>query len=123
MGWIYLILGVIAEVSGTTAMKLSQGFTKLIPSILIFVFYGLSLTLITLSLKYIEVGVAYAVWAGFGIAIIALISILWFKESTSLLKILSILMIVAGVIGLNLNGGAHHSQGDLPQVIIEKDSI
>jgi small multidrug resistance pump len=107
MSWIYLIIAIITEVSGTTAMKLSEGFSKLVPSIMTFGFYGLSLTLLTLALKNIDLSVAYAIWSGVGTAIIATIGILLFKESVSLIKILSILMIIAGVIGLNIAGGAH----------------
>ena len=121
MGWIYLILGVIAEVSGATAMKMSQGFTRLIPSILIFIFYGLSLTLVTLSLKSIKVGVAYAVWAGLGVAIISLISIFWFKETTSLIKTIAVLMILSGVIILNISGESHYSKEQVKTIKIEED--
>ncbi|OIK09065.1 hypothetical protein BIV60_24945 [Bacillus sp. MUM 116] len=122
MGWIYLILGIIAEVLGSTSMKISEGFTKLIPSILIFVFYGLSLILVTISLKTIEVGIAYAVWAGLGVAIITCISIFLFHESFSLIKVISILLIIAGVIGLNLSGETGKSQTQSHQVKMEKDA-
>ena len=107
MSWLYLILAILLEVCGTTSMKLSQGFTKLVPSILIFVFYCLSFASITLALKKIDVSVAYAVWSGLGTALIAVLGILWFKEPFSLLKMVSIGLIIAGVIGLNLGGGVH----------------
>lgn len=107
MSWIYLILAILTEVSGTTAMKLSQGFTKILPSIIMFIFYGFSLMLLTLSLKSIDVSVAYAIWSGLGTAIIATIGVVWFKESLSLIQILSILLIIIGVIGLNLGGKVH----------------
>jgi len=100
MSWVLLLFGIISEVIGTTSMKLSEGFTKLLPSISIFVFYGLSLTLVTLSLKHIDVSMAYAIWSGLGTAIITTIGILFFKESVSIMKILSIAAIIAGVIGL-----------------------
>ncbi|MED3624444.1 multidrug efflux SMR transporter [Neobacillus thermocopriae] len=102
MGWLYLILGILAELIGTTSMKLSEGFTKLTPSISIFIFYGLSLTLVTLSLKTIDISIAYAIWSGVGTASIAVIGILFFREDLSLLKILSISFIIIGVVGLNL---------------------
>ena len=116
MSWIYLLLAILAEVSGTTAMKISQGFSKLLPSIMMFVFYGLSLSLLTLALKNISVSIAYAIWSGLGTAMIAIIGFLWFKESITPMKILSILFIIAGVIGLNLGGGAQES-GEDPQQI------
>ncbi|MEH2169806.1 MAG: multidrug efflux SMR transporter [Nostoc sp.] len=99
--WIYLILAILFEVSGTTCMKLSQGFTKIVPSILIFVFYGLCFTFLTFALKRLEVSVAYSVWAGLGTILIALIGIIWFQESATLIKLVSIALIIIGVIGIN----------------------
>ncbi|MEH2138107.1 DMT family transporter [Nostoc sp.] len=99
--WIYLIAAILFEVSGTTCMKLSEGFTKLVPSVLIFIFYGLCFSCLTLALKRIEVSVAYSVWAGLGTVLIAMIGIIWFRESATLIKLLSIALIVVGVIGIN----------------------
>ncbi|MBN3949696.1 MAG: multidrug efflux SMR transporter [Nostoc sp.] len=99
--WIYLIAAIVFEVSGTTCMKLSQGFTKIVPSVLIFVFYGLCFSFLTLALKKLEVSVAYSVWAGLGTILIAFIGIIWFRESASFIKLLSIALIIIGVIGIN----------------------
>ncbi|MEH2349907.1 MAG: multidrug efflux SMR transporter [Nostoc sp.] len=99
--WIYLIAAILFEVSGTTCMKLSEGFTKIVPSVLIFIFYGLCFCCLTLALKRIEVSVAYSVWAGLGTVLIAMIGIIWFRESATLIKLLSIALIVVGVIGIN----------------------
>ncbi|MGG1481211.1 multidrug efflux SMR transporter [Bacillus smithii] len=107
MSWILLLLGILSEVIGTTSMKMSAGFTKLIPSVLMFVFYGASLTLVTLALKKIDVSIAYSIWSGLGTAIIAIVGILYFKEHFSFLKMVAILMIIAGVIILNVSGEAH----------------
>jgi small multidrug resistance pump len=107
MNWLYLILAILLEVSGTTCMKLSEGFTKLVPSILLFVFYTLSLGMLTLALKRIDVSVAYAVWSGVGTALIATIGVLWFREPATAVKLISLALIVVGVVGLNLSGGAH----------------
>ncbi len=85
-------------------MKLSAGFTKTIPSIMMFVFYLASLAVLTLALKKIDVSIAYAVWAGLGTALIATIGIVYFHESATLLKTISILLIIAGVVGLHLSG-------------------
>jgi small multidrug resistance pump len=101
ISWIYLIAAILFEVSGTTCMKLSQGFTRLVPSVLIFVFYGLCFSCLTLALKRTEVSVAYSVWAGLGTVLIAIIGIIWFRESATFIKLLSIALIVAGVIGIN----------------------
>ena len=107
MTWLYLILAILLEVSGTTCMKLSEGFTKTIPSVLLFVFYTLSFGMLTLALKKLDVSVAYAVWSGMGTALIATIGVLWFKEPVTALKLISLGLIIIGVVGLNLSGGAH----------------
>ena len=107
MTWLYLILAILLEVTGTTCMKLSEGFTKTMPSILLFVFYILSFGMLTLALKRIDVSLAYAVWSGVGTALIATIGILWFKEPASALKLISIGLIIVGVVCLNLAGGTH----------------
>jgi small multidrug resistance pump len=102
LSWLYLVLGIIFEVSGTTFMKFSAGFTKPLPSILIFVFYAMSLISVTIALKKLDIGVAYAVWSGVGTMIISIVGILYFRESISLTKIISMVLIIAGVISLNL---------------------
>ena len=103
MGWLWLFLAILLEVSGTTCMKLSQGFTKLVPSVFIFVFYVLSFSAMTFSLKTVDVSVGYAVWAGVGTILITLIGAVWFGESLGLLKIVSIILIIVGVAGLRLS--------------------
>ncbi len=102
--WLYLAGAIILEIAGTTSMKLSEGFTRLVPSILIFVFYALSFFALTMTLKKIDLSVAYAIWAGVGTALIAMIGIVHFKEPLTLIKMVSIGMIIIGVVGLNLNG-------------------
>lgn len=105
--WIYLFFAIILEVSGTTCMKLSQGFTKILPSILIFIFYGLSFTSLTIVIKKIDVSIAYAIWSGFGTALIAIIGILWFREPLNQLKVISLVLVIVGIIGLNLSTKTH----------------
>jgi small multidrug resistance pump len=107
MSWLYLVLAIVLEVSGTTAMKLSQGFTKMWPSVLMCLFYGLSLSALTLALKRLEVSVAYAVWSGLGTALIATIGVLWMKEPINTLKILSLMLIILGVVGLHFSAAEH----------------
>ena len=102
--WLYLIAAILTEVAGTTAMKLSEGFTHLIPSIAIFVFYGVSFVFLTLALKTIELSVSYAVWAGLGAATVAAIGIVYFNESINTMKVASLALIVLGVAGLHLSG-------------------
>lgn len=103
----YLLLAIVAEVVGTTCVKLSEGFSRLVPSLLIFVFYGLSLGFLGLALKKVDLSLAYAVWSGLGIAFIATVGIVHFREPVTAMKMVSLGLIVAGVAGLNLAGEAH----------------
>jgi len=100
--WIYLLIAILTEVVGTTMMKVSQGLTRLIPSILMFVFYAVSFIFMALALKKLEVSTAYAIWSGLGTAVIAAIGILWFQESFSILKLAGTGLVIAGVVLLNI---------------------
>jgi small multidrug resistance pump len=100
MHWLFLAGAIVLEIAGTISMKLSQGFTRTLPSVLIFVFYGLSFTLMTVAIRKIDVSVSYAIWSGVGTATIALIGVLCFRESLNAVQIASILLIIVGVIGL-----------------------
>ena len=104
MHWFYLASAILFEVAGTTSMKLSQGFTRLLPSVLLFVFYAISFVSLTFAVKKIDMSVSYAIWSGIGTALIALIGVYWFKEPMTLLKIVSMVLIILGVIGLNFEG-------------------
>ncbi|EKD54756.1 MAG: hypothetical protein ACD_60C00046G0003 [uncultured bacterium] len=99
---LYLILAILLEVAGTTSMKFSAGFTKLVPSILIFVFYLISFVCLTMALKRLEISVAYAIWAGLGTSLIAVIGILFFHEPMTFIKLASLGFIIVGVMGLRL---------------------
>jgi small multidrug resistance pump len=107
MHWIYLMLAIGFEVAGTTSMKLSEGFTRLLPSLLMIAFYLVCLGFLALAMRKVDVGVAYAVWSGAGTALIAAIGILWFNEPVSALKVVGLLAIIGGVVSLNLSGGIH----------------
>ena len=100
MAWLLLIVAIVLEVCGTTCMKLSDGFARIVPSVLIFVFYGMSFSVFTLALKRIDVSLAYAVWAGLGICLVASIGIIYFKEPLTALRVFFMLLIVTGVVGL-----------------------
>lgn len=104
MHWVYLFFAIVLEIAGTVSMKLSQGFTKLWPSMFMIIFYILAFSSLNLSLKQVPVSVAYAIWSGLGTAAIAVIGYLVFQESMTLLKGVSILLIILGVIGLNVSG-------------------
>lgn len=118
LGWIYMILAILFEVAGTTSMKFSEGFTKLWPSIFIFLFYALCFSVLTLALKTIEVSIAYAIWSGMGTVLIVTIGILWFHEPVSIVKILSTVLIIIGVVGLQLS---HETMADEGTVILSSD--
>jgi len=105
--WLYLTGAIFLEIAGTTSMKLSEGFTRIVPSILIFVFYVLSFMALTMALKRIDVSVAYAIWAGVGTALIAIIGVVHFREPLTLIKVVSVGLIIIGVVGLNINGIKH----------------
>ena len=98
--WLALAGAIMLEIGGTVSMKLSHGFTRPLPSILLFVLYGLSFALMTVAVKRIDMSVSYAIWSGVGTATIALIGVGWFKESLTTVQIASIVAIVGGVIGL-----------------------
>lgn len=102
MHWLYLAGAILFEVAGTTSMKLSQGFTYLVPSIFIFVFYAISFVSLTFAVRKIDMSVSYAIWSGVGTALIVIIGVYYFKETMTLLKIASIILIIIGVIGLNI---------------------
>ncbi len=103
MSWVFLATAILFEVSGTTAMKLSEGLTRLVPTILLLVFYGISFIFLALALKRLEVSVAYAIWSGVGTAAIALIGYAWFQEPMSPFKVGCLVLIITGVVGLNLS--------------------
>jgi len=105
--WFYLAGAIVLEAAGTTSMKLSDGFTRLVPSILIFLFYAASFVALTFALKGIDVSLAYAIWSGIGTVMITTIGIMYFQEPLTALKIVSIGLIVVGVAGLRLSGVNH----------------
>jgi len=107
MSWVWLVVAICFEVSGTVSMKLSAGFTKLVPAVLMFVFYAFSLSALTMALKKIDVSVAYAVWSGLGTALITTIGVVYMREPVTAIKAGAVLLIILGVVLLNLYGNAH----------------
>ncbi|AKA69349.1 MULTISPECIES: DMT family transporter [Clostridium] len=107
MEWIYLILAILFEIAGTTLMKVSYGFTKILPTIGTFLGYIICFICLSMALKKIDISVAYAIWSAAGLVILSTIGIFVFKESISVLKVVSLAFIVLGVIGLNLSGVSH----------------
>jgi small multidrug resistance pump len=107
MHWVYLALAIGFEVAGTICVKLSAGFTRLTPSLLMWLFYGICFGFMAMALKKVDVSVAYAVWSGVGTALIATVGVLYFREPVTILKVVGIVAIIAGVIALNVSGGTH----------------
>lgn len=109
MIYLFLVGAILFEVVGTVALKLSEGFTKAIPSIFVIVGYLLSFLLLGIGLnKGLSVSVAYAIWSGVGTALVALAGIFLFKEQISALGFVGIGFIIAGVILLQFGSGAAH---------------
>jgi len=107
MAWIVLILSGMLEAGWALSLKASDGFTKLWPSVAFVVFAVASLGGLSWALKSLPVGVAYGVWVGIGAALTAVLAVVLFHETVSVLKIVSLVLIVAGVVGLNLSSTAH----------------
>ena len=107
MYWIYLMLAILSEVFGTTSMKYSEGFTKVIPSTLVVFFYVTSLIFFNFALKKIDIGVAYAIWSGVGTTLLVCVRHVLFSEPLNWIKLVSMILIVLGVIGLHLGGNAN----------------
>ena len=99
-----LTIAILAEVAGTVALKYTNGFTNLGPSALVVAGYGLSFWMLALVLRDLPIGLTYAVWAAVGTALIAAIGIVAFGEPATTLKILSLALIIAGTVGLNVAG-------------------
>jgi len=104
ISWLFLLIAILSEVAGTIFMKLSIGLSKLVPVIAMIILYGISFGALALSLKTIDVSVSYAIWSGVGTAVIAVAGYFIFGEPLGGLKIASICLIIAGVVGLNLAG-------------------
>ncbi|MBK7061622.1 MAG: multidrug efflux SMR transporter [Rubrivivax sp.] len=99
--WWVLAVAIAFEVAGTTAMRLSEGFSRWLPSLLIFVFYAFSFALNTMIIGRLGLSVVYAVWSGVGTVATALIGVFYFREPATALKMASITLIVVGVFGLH----------------------
>lgn len=98
IAWLWLSLAIVLEVIGTTALKASQNFTHLLPSLVMVVGYGLSLYMLTHAMRYMPVAVTYAFWSGLGIILIMIASIIIFKEIPDLPAIIGIALIIVGVV-------------------------
>lgn len=107
--WIILFFAVIFEVVGTSALKYSEGFSKLLPSLVVVVSFAIAFYLLSLTLRTIPVGIVYAVWSGLGIIFISLIGWVIFGQKLDMAAIGGILLIGAGIVVMNVfsDSGAH----------------
>jgi small multidrug resistance pump len=97
MTYLYLFMAILAEVIATSALKSAEGFTKLGPSMLVIIGYGAAFYLLSLVLRHMTVGIAYAIWSGVGIVLVALVGFVVFREMPDTPAILGMGMIIAGV--------------------------
>ncbi|MDO5681068.1 MAG: multidrug efflux SMR transporter [Pelistega sp.] len=102
MAWLYLGLAIVAEIIATSALQATQGFTKLWPSVLTLLGYGLAFYFLSLTLRSIPLGIAYAIWSGVGIVCVSIIAYFLYKQSLDLPAVLGMSMIVGGVVIINL---------------------
>jgi small multidrug resistance pump len=102
IAYLYLAIAIVAEVIATSALKLSEGFTRWQPSLVVVIGYGVAFYFLALVLRSIPVGVAYAVWSGAGVVLITLIGWLAFRQSLDVPALVGIALIVAGVVVIQL---------------------
>lgn len=105
MAWIYLFVAGLFEIVWAVALKYSEGFTRLWPAVTVTVAMAASILLLSLALRELPLGIAYPIWTGIGAAGTVILGIVLFDESRDILKILFILMIIAGIVGLRLTKG------------------
>jgi len=103
----FLFISIISEVFASSMLKLTNGFKRLFPSIGVVVGYGTAFYFFSLTLQSLAIGTAYAIWAGIGTALTAIIGIIFYKELFNLKKMMGILLIIVGVVILNLASSGH----------------
>ncbi|MEE8221129.1 MAG: multidrug efflux SMR transporter [Woeseiaceae bacterium] len=102
MAYLYLAVAIIAEIIATSALKASEEFTKLVPSAIVIVGYGVAFYCLTLVLRNIPVGITYAIWAGLGIVLIAIVGAVLFRQVPDIRAVLGMTLIVSGVVVINV---------------------
>ena len=102
MVYFYLALAIVAEVAGTSLLKATEEFTKLLPTTFLVIFYLISFWLMTLALRELPLGVVYAVWSGLGIVLVAIIGAFVYKEIPDFASILGMGLIISGVVVIHL---------------------
>ncbi len=105
--WVYLLIAIPFGVLGTISMKLSHGLKKWKPSVSLLIFYLISFIALTLAIQGIDISIVYAVWSGVGTVLVAIIGVLLFEESISIRKVISLMLVVLGVLGIHLANAFH----------------
>jgi small multidrug resistance pump len=106
--WWWLIGAILSEVTGTVALRFSDGFTRVVPSVLVVIGYGFAFYALSQALvRGMAIGVAYGVWAAVGVALIAVIGALFLGESLTLVQIGGIVLVIGGVLALEMGGADH----------------
>jgi multidrug resistance protein EbrA len=104
--YILLVISIVCEVFGSSLLKATNGFKKLLPTLGVIIGYGIAFYALSLSLKTLPLGMAYAIWAGLGTALTVLVGVTIYKENFNSKKLFGLVLIIGGVILLNI-GGAH----------------
>ena len=102
MTYLYLSIAIIAEVVATSALKASEEFTQLIPSIVVVVGYGVAFYFLTLVLRVIPIGITYAVWSGLGIVLVAVVGFFLYRQTPDIPAIIGMSLIISGVVIINV---------------------
>lgn len=102
MGYLYLAIAIIAEVIATSALKASEGFSKLVPSVIVLVGFSIAFYFLSLVFKTIPIGVAYAIWSGVGIVLISIVGLVLFGQKLDLPAVIGIVLIISGVVVMNV---------------------
>ncbi len=103
MNWLYLAIAIMSEVVATSALKAAEGFTRLWPSLLVVIGYASAFYFLSLTLRTIPLGVAYAIWSGVGVALVSIVGWVIYHQSLSTGALVGIALIVSGVVVLNLS--------------------
>ncbi|MGV2291421.1 multidrug efflux SMR transporter [Trinickia sp. YCB016] len=101
-GYVWLAIAIVAEVIGTSALRASEGFSRLLPSLVVVAGYGVAFYCLSMTLKSMPVGIVYAIWSGVGIVLITLVAIVLYRQVPDLAAVAGLGLIVAGVVVLNL---------------------
>ena len=104
-GYIWLAVAIVAEVVGTSALRASEGFTRLLPALVVVAGYGLAFYCLSMTLKTMPVGIVYAIWSGVGIVLITLVAMVLYRQVPDLAAVAGLSLIVAGVVVLNVFSG------------------